>query len=81
MPAEELRSAVLALVGDPQAIRELLRAEAEVQILEERPLGRLAELRITGHSRALVDAARARGIEIQPLSFQDAFVSLISKEK
>ena len=81
MPAEELRTAVLALIGDPQAIRELLSAEAEVQILEERPLGRLAELRITGHSRALVDAARARGIEIQPLSFQDAFVSLISKEK
>lgn len=81
MPSEELRSAVLALVGDPQAIRELLRSEAKVRIVDERPLGRLAELRITGHSPDLVDAARAGGIEIQPVSFQDAFVSLIAKEQ
>lgn len=81
MPAEELRTAVLALIGDPQAIHELLSTEANTRILEERPLGRLAELLITGHSRALADAARTRGIEIRPLSFQDAFASLISKEK
>lgn len=81
MPAEELRASALALIGDAALIRRELAAEPRARILDERPLGRLAEIRITGHTPELVAALTSAGIEIQPLSFQDAFVSLISEEK
>ncbi len=81
MPAEELRSAAIALVGDPATIRAALASEAKARILDERPLGRLAEIRVIGHTPELLDSLSRSGVEIQPLSFQDAFVSLISEEK
>lgn len=81
MPAEALRGASVALVGAPEAIHAALAAEPNARILSERPLGRLAEIRVSGHSPALLDALARAGVEIQPLSFQDAFVSLISEEK
>ena len=81
MPAEELRSAAIALVGNPTTIRAALASEAKTRILDERPLGRLAEIRIVGHTSELLESLSLSGIEIQPLSFQDAFVSLISEEK
>ena len=79
MPAEELRSAAIALVGNPTTIRAELASEAKTRILDERPLGRLAEIRIVGHTPELLESLSLSGIEIQPLSFQD--VSLISEEK
>ena len=81
MPAEELRSTAIALVGNPTTIRAELASEAKTRILDERPLGRLAEIRIVGHTPELLESLSLSGIEIQPLSFQDAFVSLISEEK
>ncbi|MDC4233508.1 ABC transporter ATP-binding protein [Actinomyces sp. B33] len=78
--AGDLVSRVIALIGDPATIRRLVDADPHARILSERPLGRLAEIRIADASPRTLDAAVSAGVESAPLSFQDAFVSLIGKE-
>ncbi|WP_022868586.1 ABC transporter ATP-binding protein [Schaalia vaccimaxillae] len=78
--AEELRSSTVALVGDPARIRSLVEGDPVAQIHSERPLGRLAEIRVSNIQPTTMQALTAAGVEIQSLSFQDAFVSLIEEK-
>ncbi|WP_103062053.1 ABC transporter ATP-binding protein [Actinomyces qiguomingii] len=75
--AERLRAHALALVGRPEVIRRILEADAESRILSERQLGRLVRIVATGLTDACLDALVAADVQVQPLSFQDSFVSLI----
>ncbi|WP_115728610.1 ATP-binding cassette domain-containing protein [Actinomyces culturomici] len=77
---DEMRCSVRALVGDPASIRRILDADPAARILSERPLGRLAEIRVATPSPASLDALDRAGVEIAGLTFQDAFASLIAKE-
>ena len=75
--AEHLRAYALALVGRPEVIHRILDADAESRVLSERQLGRFARIVATGLTDACLEALAAADVEVQPLSFQDSFVSLI----
>lgn len=75
--AEHLRAYALALVGRPEVIHRIVDADAESRVLSERQLGRFARIVATGLTDACLEALAAADVEVQPLSFQDSFVSLI----
>lgn len=75
--AEQLRAYAVALVGRSEVIHRILEGDAEAHILSESQLGRFARIVVTGLAEARLGDLAAADVEIQPLSFQDSFVSLI----
>lgn len=78
---DDLRSRVVVLVGPAPAVRSFLSIHEGGPALSERSLGTTLEVTLdTTLDADTLDRLRRSGIESHPVSFQDAFVSLIQED-